>query len=122
MGTIRGVGRLATLEITGLCACREGIRETIRRKCHAREGLRTPPSGLHPVNQDVNLFVGQSPTRALRESWHGRAWHALCDNLPQGVWAHQRQIEWVTERTCCSQLPVAPMAARTGAAVELIKI
>src|SRR5262249_35025695 len=122
MRTIRRIDRLATFEITGLCACRQGLLETIGRKRHTRECLRTSPPVLHPINQDVNLFVCQSPARVLRESGHGCAWHALGDNLPQGVWAQQREIEWVAERACCSQLPVAPVAAGAGAAVEFIKV
>ena len=62
-----------------------------------REGLWAPPSVLHAVNQDINLFVRQSPAKALGEGRHGGAWYALGDNLPQGIAVHQRQIEWITQ-------------------------
>src|SRR5262249_43767550 len=122
MGAIGSVGRLATLQITWLCACGSGVLKAIRRQRHIRERLWARPSVLHPVNYDVNLCVGQAPAKAIREGRHRRAWHALCDNLPQGVVAHQRLIEWITEWPRRPQLPVAPMAPGTGAAVALIEV
>src|SRR6266511_6279911 len=122
MGTIRRVGRLAAFWITRFCPCGDSVRKAIGRESHAREGLWASPSGLHLVNQDVDLLVCQPATRARSEGWHGGAWHALRNDLSQAVFAHQRQIERVTERTRCSHLPITPMAPRTEAAVELTEV
>src|SRR5439155_8864610 len=94
----------------------------IGRQSNAREGLWTSPSGLHLVNRNGDLLVRQPTTRARSEGWHGGTWHTLRNNLPQGVCAHQRQIERVAERTRCAHLAIAPMAPRTEAAVERTEV
>src|SRR5262249_46898437 len=67
MGTICGIGRLATVGITRGCTRGAGVREAIGRERKPRKRLGACPSRLRLVKQNVDLLVCQPATKACSE-------------------------------------------------------